>query len=196
MKSMKITLLAVVTLLMGYGSVVAGDGDPKINVRQNQEERKAVIRVMTLSEDNTAVLKIKDQDGRVMHRELLRGNTVYAKRYDLSGLPDGAYVVEVTSNQGVSQEALNLKAGSSEVAYFKPAVQVESEMIKVMFKNSIASSVALKLYDEQGRVLFQENVSSQGQFAKGLDVSRLASGQYSLSIVGNNYTYSKSIALK
>ena len=195
MKSMKITLLAVVTLLLGYGSVVAGDGDLKISVRQNQE-RKAVIRVMTLSENNTAVLKIKDEDGRVMHRELLRGNTMYAKRYDLSNLPDGAYVVEVTSDQGVSQEALNLKAGSSEVAYFKPAVQVEPEMIKVMFKNSIASPVALKLYDAQGRILFQESVPSQEQFAKGLDVSRLGAGQYSLSIVGNNYTYSKSIALK
>ncbi len=80
--------------------------------------------------------------------------------------------------------------------YFKPAVQIDEAMVKVMFKNSIASPVSLKLYDRFGEVLYQETVACQEQYAKGLNLSKLDAGQYSLSLTGANYVYSKSIALK
>ena len=194
---MKITLVVVMTLIVGFGRAVAGEGAPSVKIWQYQkEDKKAMIRIATLSESKRVMMRIKNEDGRVMYRESLKGNTVYRKRFDLSSMPDGLYMVEVISDQGVTQEAFNLKAGRAEAVYFKPAVQIEPRLVKVMFENSITSPVTLKLYDKQGEVLFEESVSSQAQFSKGLDVSKLPAGQYSLSIVGDNYTYAKSITLE
>lgn len=114
----------------------------------------------------------------------------------MANLPGGEYTFELRSNEGVSEETLTLSSGVAQTMYFKPAVRVEAETVNVMFKNSIASPVSLKLYDRYGNVLYQETVASQDKFAKGLNLSKLVAGQYSLSITGDDYVYFKSIALK
>ena len=54
----------------------------------------------------------------------------------------------------------------------------------------------MKLFDKSGHLLYTESVASQEKFAKGLDLSRLEAGQYSLAILGENYVYTKSIDVK
>lgn len=186
--------IVAAALLLAYGSAVAGDADTKISVRQSEGEKQTLVRVCHLSE-GTAILRLKDAQGHVLHREAIKGHA-YMKKYDLASLPSGEYTVEVRSSEGVSQETFTLSSGTPTAVHFKPAIQVDADVVKVMFKNSIASPVSLKLHDRFGEVLYQETVASQEQFAKGLNLAQLTAGQYSLSITGDNYVYSKSIALK
>ena len=194
MKTLKTQLLAMATLLLAYGGAVAAD-DTEISIRKSDAEKQTMIRVTNLSE-GTAVLRLKDAQGRVLHREAIKGQHAYMKKYNMSSLPSGEYTIEVRSDEGITQETFTLSSGVASPVYFKPAIQVDTDMVKVMFKNSIASPVSLKLHDRYGRVLYQEVVSSQDEYSKGLNLSKLASGQYSLSITGDDYVYSKSIALK
>lgn len=194
MKKVTNQILVAVALLLASNGVIAGDADPNISIREAQGEKQTLVRVANLS-TGTAVLRLKDAKGRVLHREAIKGST-YMKKYNLASLPEGEYTVEVRSAEGVSQETFTLNKGTAQAIYFKPAVQLDDETVKVMFKNSIVSPVSLKLYDRYGRVLYQETVACQEQYAKGLNLSRLAAGQYSLSLTGSNYVYSKSIALK
>ena len=190
----KTPLVVALALLLTSGSVFAGDTDTKISVRKAEGEKQTLVRVCNLSQ-GTAILRLKDTAGRVLHREAIKGHS-YMKKYDLANLPSGEYIVEVRSDEGVSQETFTISAGTPTAVHFKPAVQVEEDMVKVMFKNSIASPVLLKLHDRFGEVLYQTTVDSQAEFSKGLNLSKLSDGQYSLSITGDNYVYSKSIALK
>ena len=194
MKKVTNQILVAIALLLASSGAIAGDADPSISVRSAQGEKQTLVRVANLS-TGTAVLRLKDAQGRVLHRETIKGNA-YMKKYNMANLPIGEYTVEVRSDEGVSQETFTLNEGKAQVAYFKPAVQLDDETVKVMFKNSIASPVSLKLYDRFGDVLYQETVACQEQYAKGLNLSKLAAGQYSLSLTGDNYVYSKSIALK
>ncbi len=194
MKKLTNQVLVAIALLLMSGSVIAGDADPAISIRKSQGEKQTLVRVANLTA-GSAVLRLKDAQGRVLHRESIKGST-YMKKYNLASLPEGEYTVEVRSAEGVSQETFILNEGTTQSVYFKPAVQIDEETVKVMFKNSIASPVSLKLYDRFGDVLYQETVACQEQYAKGLDLSKLAAGQYSLSLTGDNYVYSKSIALK
>lgn len=194
MKKLTNQILVAFALLLASGSVIAGDADPSISIRKSQGEKQTLVRVANLT-TGSAVLRLKDAQGRVLHREAIKGNA-YMKKYNLASLPEGEYTFEVRSAEGVSQETFTLSAGTAQAVYFKPAVQIDEEMVKVMFKNSITSPVSLKLYDRYGKVLYQETVACQEQYAKGLNLSKLGAGQYSLSLTGANYVYSKSIALK
>ncbi|MGB3848774.1 MAG: hypothetical protein WA958_02305 [Tunicatimonas sp.] len=194
MKKLTSQMLVAIALLFAGGAAIAGGADPAISVRESQGDKQTLVRVANLT-TGSAVLRLKDERGHVLHRESIKGNT-YMKRYNLTNLPEGEYTIEVRSGEGVSQETFTLSNGTAQAVYFKPAVQIDEAMVKVMFKNSIASPVSLKLYDRFGEVLYQETVACQEQYAKGLNLSKLDAGQYSLSLTGANYVYSKSIALK
>ncbi|MEM9675294.1 MAG: hypothetical protein AAF992_22070 [Bacteroidota bacterium] len=198
MKTVKNTVMAMAAFLLLVGNVLAADdSDTKISVRSLQSEsKKALIRVVNAQSVEQAVLRIKDQQGRVLHREVLKGEDAYMKKYDFSSLPTGEYVVEVRTNAGVTEETFSLNEGQTQAVYFKPAIKVEPQKVSVVFQNRINSPVSLKLFDERGRVLYEEQVASQEKFAKGLDLSRLNGGQYSLSILGDNYVYTRSIDVK
>ena len=194
MKKLTNQILVAIALLLVSGSVIAGDADPTISVRKAQGEKQTLVRVANLT-TGSAVLRLKDAQGRVLHREAIKGDS-YMKKYNLASLPSGEYTIEVRSDEGISQETFMLNSGTAQAVYFKPAVQIDQAVVKVMFKNSIASPVSLKLYDRYGEVLYQETVACQEQYAKGLNLSKLSAGRYSLSLTGDNYVYSKSIALK
>ncbi len=198
MKIVRNSLMAMAALLLVVGSVLAaGDTDTKISVRSlENESKKALIRVASASSVDQAILRIKDHVGRVLYREVLTGEEAYMKKYDFSRLPSGEYVVEVRTKTGVTEEAFSLNEGAANVVYFKPAIKIESQKVSVVFQNRINSPVSLKLFDERGRVLYEEQVASQEKFAKGLNLSKLNQGQYSLAILGKNYVYTKSIDLK
>ncbi len=198
MKTVKNTVMAMAAFLLLVGNVLAADdSDTKISVRSLQSEsKKALIRVVNAQSVEQAVLRIKDQQGRVLHREVLKGEDAYMKKYDFSSLPTGEYVVEVRTSAGVTEETFSLNEGQTQAVYFKPAIKVEPQKVSVVFQNRINSPVSLKLFDERGRVLYEEQVASQEKFAKGLDLSKLNGGQYSLSILGDNYVYTRSIDVK
>lgn len=201
MKSLKKVALLVLAVVLTNTSIVLASGtdgsDTKVNVRQfKSEQKKALITITNLSEDHRAVLRIKDKRGHVLHREVISQSEVYARRYDFSKLPSGEYIVELRTNEGVIKEAFAIEAGKTNLLYFKPAVQLEPDLIKVAFMNRIDSPVSLKLYDQTGRVLYEEKVPSQEKFSKSLNTSKLKAGQYSLAILGDNYVYSRSIQVK
>jgi len=195
MKTVRNTVMTMAAFLLVVGTVLAADdSDTKISVRSLQSEsKKALIRVVNTESVEQAVLRIKDQQGRILHREVLKGEDAYMKKYDFSSLPTGEYVVEVRTENGITEEAFSLSEGQTQAVYFKPAVKVEPQKVSVVFQNRIDSPVSLKLFDERGRVLYEEQVASQEKFAKGLNLSKLNSGQYSLSILGDNYVYTRSI---
>ena len=193
MNILKNQLLAVATLLLLGSSALAAD-DTDISIRKSADGQQTLVRVCNLSE-GTAVLRLKDAQGHVLHREAIK-NHAYMKKYNLANLPSGDYTIEVRSHAGLSQETFTLSRGEAHAMYFKPAIRMDNATMSVQFRNSVASPVSLKLHDRYGKVLYQETVAPQAEFAKGLNLSKLKAGQYSLSITGDDYVYSKSIALK
>lgn len=201
MKTLRRTALLLLTVVMTNVSIVlAYEADStvaRVSVRQiNAEQKKALIRISNLPVDESVVLRIKDKQGYVLHREVVDQREVYAKKYDFSELPNGEYIVEVKTGNGIITESFALAAGKANAVYFKPAIQLGPGLIKVAFMNRIDSPVSLRLYDEGGEVLYEEMVSSQEIFVKGLNVSQLKAGQYTLSVLGDNYVYTKSLHVK
>jgi hypothetical protein len=145
------------------------------------------------------VLRIKDQSGHVLYKESLKDGSVYAKRYDFSDLPSGVYAVEVTQGKEVTEQSFNL---GSEALSFRNAlavtevrsvVDVEPDLVKVLVQNQKDTGLKLRLYDVHGKVLHEESIAPHETFAKGLNLSKVGAGRYSLAVTGENYQYTRNI---
>lgn len=201
MKSLKRAALLMLAVVFTNASIVlandAEGSDATVSVRQiKSEQKKAVIRITSLSAKQPVVLRIKDKKGSVLHKKAIKQSEDYTKKYDFSDLPGGEYIVELSTRDGVISKSFVLTDGHTNPKYFKPVVQVAPGMIKVAFVNRISSPVSLKLYDQAGRMIYEERVLSQAIFSKGFNVSRIKAGLYSLTILGDHYVYSKSIRVK
>lgn len=197
MKMLKVTAAALA--MLWAVNVNAADDKTQLSVKAMQGEKKAVVRVVNLSGEQASILRIKDQAGQVLYRENIKSGDVFAKRYDFSDLPAGVYAIEVTQGQDVSKktfslesETLSLKNNLS-VVDVRSVVEIQPDLVKVLVQNQKETSVQLKLYDAYGKVLHQESVAPNQTIAKGLNLSKVGAGRYSLAVTGENYQYTRQI---
>jgi hypothetical protein len=198
MKMLKITAAAL-AMLWAVNVNAADDDKTQLSVRALQGEKKAVVRVVNLSGEQASVLSIKDQAGRILYKENIKSGNVYAKRYDFSSLPAGVYAVEISQGEEVTKKTFNLE---SEALSFKTdlsvievrsVVDVEPNLVKVLVQNQKSTDVKLRLYDAYGKVLHEESVAPNQTIAKGLNLSKVGAGRYSIAVTGENYQYTKNI---
>ncbi len=196
-KLTQISLFAFALVFSQVGLLLANDHEGTntlVSVRQiKSEPKKAVISIANLPDDQQAFLKIRNEKGRVLHKEVINKQQAFARKYDFSALRSGEYTVEIRTKAGIVTESFTLQPQQATPLYFKPAIQVVPDMVKVAFINPMNTPVLIKMYDQVGKVIYKEEVSSQEKYVKGLDISSLEAGLYSLAILGNDYVYTKSI---
>lgn len=194
-----VTFVALLLIAITHSSMALANTPDKIGAQlsitqSTTDQKKAIIRVDNLVEGQKSFLKIKDKKGRLLHAETIHGQASFIRTYDFSGLTGEEYIVQVRNKEGVTSQRFSVRAEQDEVVYFKPVVRTEPGMIKVIFKNPMNSPMKLNLYDKNGQLIYNTKVASQEVFATGLDVSHLQNKQYSLSLRGENYAYSKNIS--
>ena len=198
MKMLKLTAAAL-AMLWAVNVNAADDDKTRLSVRALQGEKKAVVRVVNLSGEQASVLRIKDQAGHTLYKVNIKDGSVYAKRYDFSTLPAGVYAVEVTQGKEVTTQSFNLGSqalsfkNDAAVTEVRSVVDVEPDLVKVLVQNQKTTSLKLRLYDVHGKVLHEESIAPNETIAKGLNLSKVGAGRYSLAVTGENYQYTKNI---
>ena len=198
MKMLKLTAAAL-ALLWAVNVQAADDDKTQLSVMALQGEKKAVVRVVNLSGEPASVLRIKDQQGRVLYKESIGNGQVYAKRYDFSTLPSGVYAIEVSQGKEVSKKTFQLQSGELSLknqlaaTAVRSVVDVEPDLVKVLVQNQKDSSLKLRLYDMYGKVLHEESIAPHETIAKGLNLSKVGAGRYSLAVTGDDYQYIRQI---
>lgn len=198
MKMLKVTAAAL-AMLWAVNVNAADDDKTSLSVRALQGEKKAVVRVVNLSGDQASVLRIKDQNGQILYKANIKSGDVYAKRYDFSTLPAGVYAVEVVQGKEVTKKTFNVEAqelsfkNALAVTEVRSVVDVEPDLVKVLVQNQKESSLQLRLYDVYGKVLHEESIAPHQTIAKGLNLSKVGAGRYSLAVTGENYQYTRNI---
>lgn len=198
MKTLTLAILFAVTLFNG-SNTFANDNDGKdteVVVAQSSDgDRKAVIRVDNLLKEQKSLLKIKDEQGRVLHSEIIHQAPTFMRTYDFSGVKGKTYTVEVLSKAGKTKETFDIATSATKV-YFKPVIREEAGVIRVVFQNPLESPVSVKLYDRYNHVIYESTVDAQEVYAQGLDVSHLDRGNYDLSFASDGYAYTKTVSTR
>ncbi len=195
MKTLTLSILFAVSLFSG-STTFANDNDgeeTKLVIAQSvSDERKATIRVDNLTKEHKSQLKIKDEQGCVLHSEVIYEAPTFVRSYDFSEVKGNTYTVEIISKAGKTKKTFDINP-SADVIYFKPVIRTEAGVIKVVFKNPLKTPVSFKLYDRYNQMIYESKVASQEVYAQGLDVSHLSRGKYELSFVSDGYAYAESV---
>ena len=196
MKTFALTLLIAISALQGSPTFASEDSDLEVAiVRTGANERKAVIRIDNLPEDQRSLLKIKNKRGYILHSEVIHQTPVFVRSYDFSNMEDDTYLVEVINKEGTAKKKFDISPERDQI-YFKPVVKNEEGVIKVVFKNPLNNPVKIFLYDTHDHLIYKTIVNAQEVYAQGLDVSHLNDGDYELTLASKGYSYTKHIAVK
>jgi len=146
-------------------------------------------------------LFLKNYHGEILFNVTLEATQTYQKYFNLGNVSDGVYFVETESDYEIKVTPLlkNKKGVSlintSAVTVFKPLVQAENSMIKVLFNNTEKSPVNLTVYDSESRVLDEIIGNEEVVLKRTYDFSKMPKGEYQLHFSLKERTFIKKVSI-
>ncbi|RPD99066.1 hypothetical protein EGM88_04235 [Aureibaculum marinum] len=131
-----------------------------------------------------SVLTIKDLNGLVLYKETILEQGVYSKEFDLTALPDGDYIFEMDKEFEI--KIIPFKVKMNKVHFkkelqsvtFKPSVVIEKGLVKIQKSMPDKSPLQIKVFYENGDLVYTEKVENKFVFNKTLDFSSSLKGEY------------------
>jgi len=144
-------------------------------------------------------ITLKSGNGRVFYKETMSNGENFAKRLDLSQMPNGEYTLEVENNDTftavpviVENTSAVVKA-NDEVTIVKPTLRVVGDRLDIAIAGNYAKDVWVSIFDNDSNRLVFEKVSTEKM--KRFDLSKLNRGRYTvyMSTEGKNFVQSVSL---
>ncbi|TXD83837.1 hypothetical protein ESY86_07265 [Subsaximicrobium wynnwilliamsii] len=180
MKTVKQVLAVVfmLTIVTGYAN----------DVKNEPTSSSATFRFLNVKKGHQ--VSIKNDEGRVIHRETVKRNGDYAKRFDLSDLEDGNYTIELDKDfeiiikpfKMVSNEVILLS--KLQTSIFKPVVRTKKNHLMISKLALNNESLNIELYyndelihkDELKGAKILERIYTLSPSEEGIYVLRMSSG--------------------
>jgi len=133
-------------------------------------------------------LFLKDYYGDIIFDVTLDATTNYQKYFDLGNVSDGIYFVETESLYEVkvtpllkNQSGVSL-INTSAITLFKPQINVEDNVVKVLFNNTKEEPINLTIYDNEGTLLEEIAENREKVLRRTYDFSNMPEGEYILYV--------------
>ncbi len=165
--------------------------------------------VFTNPASDSLSVTLNDSEGRVLFLEKAAGQQRYVQSINLMKLNPGQYQVKIYNegfdhsasvyyryereqNDAAEEPAL---ADAAEGINFEPYIMKQKwdSSVQVVFKNQLEETLLVELVDSRGRVLYDEKVESQQEFARSINMVNLPKGYYRVKVYNEDYERSVSI---
>ncbi|MEW7292910.1 PPC domain-containing protein [Aquimarina sp. 2304DJ70-9] len=148
-------------------------------------ENSSTINVSLSNTSQGQKLYLKDYSGAVLFNITLDAVSSYRKYFNLSTVEDGIYFVETETEFDIKVTPVlkNPKGialiNNSAITVFKPKVDVENTIVKVMLNRVEKSPLSISIYDREGVMLFSEKAKDDELiFQRTYSFSDVPSGKY------------------
>jgi len=159
-------------------------------------------RLTLKDEANNIEIKIKDQFGQVLYREMVEKPVAYSRVFNVSPLPVGDYSLELefpNKHQIIPLEIYNNQVAlldTEMTEYFKPTVRQDGTKVIVSMLNISKDPVRILIYDRStNQLLTEQKFKNQLNVGKQFDFSQVGSGKYLISMKSNDLSYSQTVTI-
>jgi len=181
---------AVVALML---STVVSSAKERLDVVALNKAKSLLLVIQDSSQD--LAVRLVDSDFNTIYSETIKSSNIN-KKFDLKNLNDGTYYF-YTSNDlrdiaytiSISDNVLSIVNEEEKV---KPFFRKTEDKVLMNFLNSEKSSVEIKLYDEDNRLVFSEIRNEEVIVEKAFDFSKAFPGVYTVIISDENNSYTES----
>ena len=140
-------------------------------------------------------ISIKDDEGRNLYMKVLKNQDSFAKKFDMSQLPQGAYTLSLEDEQSIQNIPLSIVDSNVQIdmdektRVYKPFFKQDSDMLDVMVFSPAKSQHQITIYDDANQVVYNETIDGQTTIEKRYNLANLAPGKYNVTIESNDYRY-------
>lgn len=168
-----IILLSALCVMLTSAAFATEDKNalqPEFGVIRNGQVIKVLYKNAKFSDVRVSIF---DQNFRRVFSEVLKGTNGFGRPYDLSKLPKGVYVVELSNGTGVTSKAVVIEDDKKTSKSFKVARVFKKDGKVLVTVGRHAKRFQMKIVDDEGKVLYSEEKSIRNDFAKVYDVSSI-----------------------
>jgi hypothetical protein len=192
--------LFVIVLLCFASNIFATDSKPSLKIVNGE---KKVLTLISNNANNTNVtIRIFDEQGIGLLKDDIAVDSKFTKSYDLSKLPKGTYEVEIEDDLSFRKYIVTTTSNTleiiqnSEEKIFKPMIKLEKNIVLFNMLNLKSGEVELAFNNEQGDEIYFEKIQNMTTIHKSFDLSKLASGRYSISVKTKAKVFNLEVNLK
>jgi hypothetical protein len=196
MKTIKtISKLAMLFAFVAFANTLKASGNLKVNIYPLSSE-KAVVAISNNTASNFQI-SIENKEGEtIYYKETKAENKDYRKVFDFSKLEAGSYTLKASINGAETERSFTI--GKNEIAVDKektamePYFQYKENVLGVSYLNFSEEELNLHFYDANGLVYAKE-IGKQFNVIEGFDLSKLASGKYTVVLSAGDKEYAYNV---
>jgi len=181
MKTMKTIFVAAIAILAT--NVAMASGNLKVNLASNASE-SATVEITNSKMVNYEIQLLDEKNNLIYSMETEAPREALTKRYDFSQLEDGSYLYIVKTNNEKVMKHLELRGGEVAVIDIRktlePFIIQHDDMIKLSYLNFENENIKMYVYDQNHKLLSENELGNEFAINKGISLSNLNSGTYEL----------------
>ena len=175
-----VLLLGILTSMASYANKVSYTSTTK-------EIKKTTLILNNIKKGHQ--LLIKDVNGVVLYKELIKDSGLYTKGFDLTSLPNGNYYFELDKDFEI--KTIPFKVASSEVIFnkeeesiiFKPVVLMKDNLVLISRLSFNEKPLELKIYyADNNDLVYSEKIKEIPILERIYNFSNVKKGTYKIVI--------------
>jgi hypothetical protein len=194
MKTIK-NYLVLALMLMTVGNAFAFNPDLRL-----LNGKKIIVKVDNDME--SAILSIKDLKGYTFYSESIKkSQNDFLKTFDLSALPNGAYVVEIEGDikvysfEVVATDTKVESAIEGKKLLYKPLANARGKKVYINKYNPELAPLSVTIYNNNDVIVYSETLEATDNLGRIYNFSK-ASGDYKIAMSSNEKTYYQTVSIK
>ncbi|MFH4963723.1 hypothetical protein V8G69_01860 [Gaetbulibacter sp. M235] len=165
--------------------------------KKEKEIAKTIVTINDVSEGQSLI--IKDLNGFILYKELIKQSGLYSKSFDLTELPNGDYVFQLEKDMEI--KTIPFKVASNKVNFikekettiYKPYVFKKNNYIYINKLALNGEPLDIKIYydgnDSNESLIYSETIKDVKTIGKAYKLLKHATGNYRVVLTSNNRTY-------
>lgn len=198
MKTIKtISKLTMLFAFVAFANTLMASGNLKVNIVPLTSE-KAVVAISNNTVSNFQI-SIENSNGEVIYyKETASDSKDFRKVFDFSNLSAGNYTLTATIDGTTTEREFAVEKNKIAVGKEKTAIEpyftFNKGLLAVSYLNFSEENLLVNFYDNNGLV-YSKELGDQFAITKGFDLSKLASGNYTviLSTASKSYNYNVNV---
>lgn len=196
MKTIKtISKLTMLFAFVAFANTLKASGNLRVNIYPLSSE-KAVVAISNNTASNFQISILNEQGETIYYKETNADNKDYRKVFDFSNLEAGSYTLKATIDGTETERSFkigkNAIAVEKEKTAMEPYFSYKDGVLGVSYLNFGEENLNLHFYDANGLV-FSKEIGKEFNVIEGFDLSKLASGEYTVVLLTGSKEYAYNV---
>lgn len=143
-------------LVAGFATgAFANNESTPVEIRQT-EASKVVVSVPSAMQGSVTV-RIVDEDNRLVLRDRIASSQAFAKKYNLTALPEGTYSIEVSDAKGTLKTATVSTVSKAIAPVYTRVTELGGNQYRLLVANLEAKEIQVQIFDG-GQLIHSEAI--------------------------------------